>query len=258
MGTHKGKLGKEDGEDARRVRGLTCKRRGEMVEAEFLAKVARMGFRVSKPWGDSDRYDFVVDAGSGFWRVQVKHTTCRRGDNYLLALAVRDEEPYTQKRLISWWSMLSQRICSTSCRLRWLRLLPWPRKSKFDRYREAWCLLACSRKARGWKDVPVLCRCAKLRVRYAVSRRVKSTTQPCHLTAATKIGCECLPAAGNSRFLDFARNDKRMGGVTGESTRRSTSKATDRSVRPTPVLFGILRPSRAFLSSPRGCFNLPS
>jgi len=75
MGTHKVRLGNEDGEHSGKVRGLTCKRRGEVVEAEFLARVARLGFRVSKPWGDSDRYDFVADAGSLFWRVQVKHTT---------------------------------------------------------------------------------------------------------------------------------------------------------------------------------------
>ena len=48
------------------------KRRGEIAEAAFLAKVASLGFTVSKTWGDSDRYDFVVDGGAGLRRVQVK------------------------------------------------------------------------------------------------------------------------------------------------------------------------------------------
>jgi hypothetical protein len=37
----------------------------------------------------------------------------------------------------------------------------------FEKYREAWCLLDCSRKARGWKDIPTLCRCRELSMRCA-------------------------------------------------------------------------------------------
>jgi hypothetical protein len=58
------------GGDARR--SITAKRLGERAEAAFLAKVAGLGFGVAKPWGDSDRYDFIVDAGGKLWRVQVK------------------------------------------------------------------------------------------------------------------------------------------------------------------------------------------
>jgi len=173
MGTYKGKSENKGGEDARRLRGLACKRRGEMVEAEFLAKVARLEFRVAKPWGETDRYDFVVDAGSGFWRVQVKHTTCRQGEKYLLALARRGE-PYNAEEidfLVAYvmpedlWYVLPVEMVATR---RAVELCPRLRRSKFDRYREAWCLLTCSRKARGWKDVPVLCRSSELEARCAV------------------------------------------------------------------------------------------
>lgn len=37
------------------------KRRGEMAEAAFVAKVSSLGFGVAKPWGDSDPYDFIVE-----------------------------------------------------------------------------------------------------------------------------------------------------------------------------------------------------
>jgi len=47
------------------------KRSGEMSEAAFLLKASSMGFRVSKPWGDSERYDFVVDSGGRLWRGQL-------------------------------------------------------------------------------------------------------------------------------------------------------------------------------------------
>src|SRR5947209_17003098 len=52
------------------------KRLGEATEAAFLAKACTLDFAVSKPWGDSRRYDFVVEFGGTFWRVQVK--TARR------------------------------------------------------------------------------------------------------------------------------------------------------------------------------------
>ena len=57
----------------------TSKRMGEAVEAAFLAKVCKLRIPVCKPWGDSERYDFVVDWGKGFWRVQVKGGTIATG-----------------------------------------------------------------------------------------------------------------------------------------------------------------------------------
>jgi len=53
----------------------TTKRRGELAELAFTFKAARMGFGVAKPYGDSERYDFILDAGQRLWRTQVKSTT---------------------------------------------------------------------------------------------------------------------------------------------------------------------------------------
>ncbi len=50
------------------------KRRGEWVELQFMARAAAHGFTVSRPWGDSARYDFVVEKRGRFRRVQVKST----------------------------------------------------------------------------------------------------------------------------------------------------------------------------------------
>jgi hypothetical protein len=47
---------------------------GERSEAAFLHKAANLGFGVAKPWGDSRRYDFIVDNGFCLHRVQVKCT----------------------------------------------------------------------------------------------------------------------------------------------------------------------------------------
>ncbi len=50
----------------------TCKQRGELAEIAFLHKAANLGFGVAKPYGDSERYDFILDSGERLWRVQVK------------------------------------------------------------------------------------------------------------------------------------------------------------------------------------------
>jgi hypothetical protein len=51
------------------------KRAGELSEAAFLLKAQSEGFRVAHPWGDSERYDFILDSGARLWRVQLKSTS---------------------------------------------------------------------------------------------------------------------------------------------------------------------------------------
>lgn len=58
-----------------RLRG-NPKRLGEISQAAFLLKAEMMGFHLALPWGDSERWDFIVwarDAGRAV-RVQVKGT----------------------------------------------------------------------------------------------------------------------------------------------------------------------------------------
>jgi hypothetical protein len=65
------------------------KQRGEWVETLFLSRATQHGLMVSKPWGDSARYDFVVEGGSRkhagarrLRRVQVKSTYTRIDAGY--------------------------------------------------------------------------------------------------------------------------------------------------------------------------------
>src|SRR5271170_4943256 len=58
---------------------LPPKRMGELSELDFLRKAMGMGMIVSKPWGDSYRYDFVCDTGGRLWRAQVRSTEHRFG-----------------------------------------------------------------------------------------------------------------------------------------------------------------------------------
>jgi hypothetical protein len=66
-------------------RELTTKRRGEISELAFALAAARHGFGIAKPFGDSERYDIILDpahldpphpqARQRLIRVQVKSST---------------------------------------------------------------------------------------------------------------------------------------------------------------------------------------
>src|SRR5215471_18956415 len=61
----------------------TRKWAGEQAEAAFLHKANSLGFVVLKPWGDSERYDFVVgNGGRFFFRIQIKCTDSLRAEAY--------------------------------------------------------------------------------------------------------------------------------------------------------------------------------
>ncbi len=62
--------------DAQRRRKKNPKLMGELSQAAFLLRARTLGFAVALPWGDSEKYDFIVSAGEGgqLLRVQVKAT----------------------------------------------------------------------------------------------------------------------------------------------------------------------------------------
>ncbi len=67
------------------------------MEAAFLNKAVEMGFGVAKPWGESERYDFVVH-GDRMWRVQVKATPNLQRRQYVIP-ARGFTEVYTEKEI---------------------------------------------------------------------------------------------------------------------------------------------------------------
>lgn len=64
---------------SKRKQKFPPKRVGEIGELEFIQTAIRKGFIVSKPWGDSDRYDAVTDWRGRLQRVQVRATERRMG-----------------------------------------------------------------------------------------------------------------------------------------------------------------------------------
>jgi hypothetical protein len=65
-----------------------------LAEARFLARAMDLGLTVSKPFGDSARYDFIVDAGRGrLSRIQVKSawTPRRQRPSYQMSVGPRQD-----------------------------------------------------------------------------------------------------------------------------------------------------------------------
>ena len=123
------------------VAGDTPKRVGEMIEAAFLAKVCKLRIPVCKPWGDSERYDFVVDWGKGFWSVQVKGGV--RGELFYTAHAGRRGKVFTKEDMDfvvvhiapeDLWYVVPIEIAEGATAL-WFN--PRSTRSRFEKYREA-------------------------------------------------------------------------------------------------------------------------
>jgi len=155
----------------------TRKRRGEASEAAFLARATRLGFRVCIPWGDSERYDSVVDLGHGFLRVQVKSASRYAETRYRVGTRGFGPAVYTPAEIDflvahivpeDLWYIIPIEAIGHRKGVRFYPHTRRPSRAIFEKYREAWCLLDCPPKARGWKDIPIVCRCKDLPYRCAV------------------------------------------------------------------------------------------
>jgi len=134
------------------TRALTPKQLGEIAEAEFIAKAVGMGFVVARPWGDSEPYDFIVNPKKSFiyWRVQVKsaHTvgadggcSFRAHDHLQRSYTAEDIDALVAyARPMNAWYVMPVRVVEE---LKSLMLYPESRarRSRFERWREAWEVL---------------------------------------------------------------------------------------------------------------------
>jgi PD-(D/E)XK endonuclease len=131
------------------------KRSGEISQAAFLLKARMLGFNVAMPWGDSERYDFVVwaRAGGPMFRVQVKGTgrLHRRGYEVqpVHATRGRGKKRYTAKEIdvvaahvqpVDVWYLLPLAAVGRAKSLRFYPDIK-SRRPMWEEYREAWRVL---------------------------------------------------------------------------------------------------------------------
>ena len=92
--------GQRAGRDRKRKpQNGTVKQQGELAEMGFMFKAAGLGFGVAKPWGDSERYDFALDTGKRFVRVQVKSTYVARRQSYSVNAKRSHNMAYTTEQI---------------------------------------------------------------------------------------------------------------------------------------------------------------
>ena len=122
------------------------KLRGEWAELRFMARAAEHGLLVTKPWGDTARYDFAVEHKGKFVRVQVKSTMFKCDAGYRCNV-VADGEPYESDALDfvaayviqeDVWYIIPAAAFKGQTRV---RLYPGRKDAKYSRYEEAWNLL---------------------------------------------------------------------------------------------------------------------
>ena len=131
---------------------LDNRHRGQLAEIAFVRKATTLGFAVAKPWGEGERYDFIVRVQNVCWRVQVKSVLAKtpgrphyrinlRGNarspsvkysandiDFLIAYIFQEDTWYVFPA-----SIVEPRIL--------ICVRPGSKQSRFEAYREAWELL---------------------------------------------------------------------------------------------------------------------
>jgi hypothetical protein len=124
-----------------------AKRRGEWAELRFMACAAERGLCVSKPWGETSHYDFVVeDESSHLLRVQVKSTGSRKHRGY--AVRTRGSQGAYPPRAFDFvaayvipedvWYIIPEEIIQGKTTI---VVCPGLEGTRYEPYREAWKLL---------------------------------------------------------------------------------------------------------------------
>jgi hypothetical protein len=137
------------------ARGISVIQLGDLGEAAFVHKAMALGFVVAKPYGNIHRYDFIVEGGGKFWRVQVKtcasmlrglYNVCTRCSNHSRTLAYKESEVDFVAAYImpekTWFVLPASEVAGhSSILLRPTHPEGPRRRDPFAKYREAWHLL---------------------------------------------------------------------------------------------------------------------
>jgi hypothetical protein len=123
------------------------KRRGEWAELRFMAAAAEHGLSVSKPWGDSERYDVGVEHNGQYRRVQVKSVSWHKGLSYRCGIGCSRAYKSSEIDFFAifivpeelWYIVPVRAALATGNRT--LCLTPSRKRNRYEVYRDAWHLL---------------------------------------------------------------------------------------------------------------------
>lgn len=122
------------------------KLRGEWAELRFMAAAAEHGLHVTKPWGETLEYDFIVEREAKFVRVQVKSTGFKDRGGYSCSVrrcrGAYEGNPFDYLAVYlvpeDLWYIIPEGVVHGK---KSLSIYPQLKKSKYGAYREAWELL---------------------------------------------------------------------------------------------------------------------
>jgi len=137
------------------------KRRGEWAELRFMAEAAQRGLSVSKPWGDSERYDVGIEHNGQYQRVQVKSVMCHKGLSYRCGIGCSRAYKSSEIDFFAifivpeelWYIVPVQVALGTGNRT--VCLTPSRKRNRYEVYRDAWHLLRSRRFVAGGSQVVV-------------------------------------------------------------------------------------------------------
>jgi len=122
------------------------KPRGEWGESVFMVRAVEHGLPVSRPWGDSNSFDFVVGKPGHFASVQVKSTTVKNGGGYVCSVRqnnanyARGAFDFLAAYVIpedAWYIIPEKKLAGRG----YVTLCSNSGEANFEEYREAWHLL---------------------------------------------------------------------------------------------------------------------
>jgi PD-(D/E)XK endonuclease len=133
---------------SRRIQFENVRQLGEWAELRFMTRATEEGLYVLKPWGDK-RYDFAVDHGGAFRRVQVKSTRfkLKRFHSYVCNTRSHPARRYTLQQIdflaayivpLDLWYIMPAKVVVSQARI---TLTPSHEGHKYEPYMEAWNLL---------------------------------------------------------------------------------------------------------------------
>jgi hypothetical protein len=119
------------------------KLRGEWAELRFMAAAAEHGLHVTKPWGETLEYDFIVEREAKFVRVQVKSTGFKDRSGYSCAVrrcrGAYEGNPFDFLAVYlvpeDLWYIIPEEVVHGK---KSVAIYPQLKKSKYGAYREAW------------------------------------------------------------------------------------------------------------------------
>ena len=130
------------------------KPKGDWVECEFMASAMQRGLIVSKPYGDSAPFDFIIGRHHPLRRVQVRGRTLFQGGGFHCTIGKWPSRPFNWRDYDvlafyvipcqAWYLIPTTEINSS----RWaITFFPHIHNSKgrYEKYREAWQLLGAKR-----------------------------------------------------------------------------------------------------------------